>query len=90
VYATLEGPVEWETGFLLPATYGQQIKSLDSDKKTDKLYIFTTASPFFNMTISKGTPRRVEYTFNNTVKGMITIVWFNFTTANSFISEEKV
>ena len=58
-------PFQFEFGYTLPLEFGSDIFNMDFSLETKKWYIPASGMPYFNMSL-EGTPRRVQYTFNNT------------------------
>ena len=59
-------PFEFVLGYKIPEESGNSIFAMDYQMSTKKWYIPAAGVPYFNMTLFEGTPRRVQYTFNNT------------------------
>jgi hypothetical protein len=66
MYEPLEGPLEFDFGYTLPDEFDNEVFPVDYVLKNKKWYLPASAIPFFNMSFYKGTPRRVQYTFNAT------------------------
>lgn len=64
-YLPFAEPFTFEFGYTLPLEFGKDIFGMDFSLATKKWYIPACGVPYFNMTL-EGTPRRIQYTFNNT------------------------
>ena len=64
-YRPFAEPFTFEFGYMLPLEFGNDNFGMDFALATKKWYIPACGVPYFNMTL-EGTPRRVQYTFNNT------------------------
>ena len=64
-YVPFAEPFQFEFGYTLPLEFDRDIFSMDFSLATKKWYIPACGVPYFNMSL-EGTPRRVQYTFNNT------------------------
>ena len=59
-------PFEFVLGYRLPDENGNQVFPMDYQMETKKWYLPAAATPYFNMSLFEGTPRRIQFTFNNT------------------------
>ena len=59
-------PFEFVLGYRLPEEFGDIVYKMDYQMSTKKWYIPAAGTPYFNMTLFEGTPRRIQFTFNNT------------------------
>lgn len=64
-YVKFAEPFEFSFGYTLPNEFGEDTFYMDFSLETKKWYIPAAGYPYFNMSVV-GTPRRVQYTFNNT------------------------
>ena len=64
IYEMQEGPSEGVLRYVLPEEAPNDIPELDFVKP--KYYMPAQAHPVFELTIYKGTPRKIAYSFNNT------------------------
>ena len=64
-YLPFAEPIQFEFGYMLPLEFDRKVFSMDFSLATKKWYIPACGVPYFNLTL-EGTPRRVQYTFNNT------------------------
>ena len=64
-YLPFAEPFQFEFGYTLPLEFGSDIFNMDFSLATKKWYIPASGQPYFNLSL-EGTPRRVQFTFNNT------------------------
>ena len=64
-YVKFADPFEFTFGYTLPNEFGEDTFYMDFSMETKKWYIPAAGFPYFNMSL-RGTPRRVQYTYNNT------------------------
>ena len=68
VFVPFAEPFEFVLGYRLPEENGDQVFPMDYQMETKKWYLPAAATPYFNMSLFEGTPRRIQFTFNNTVE----------------------
>lgn len=66
VFVPFAEPFEFVLGYRLPDENGNQVFPMDYQMETKKWYLPAAATPYFNMSLFEGTPRRIQFTFNNT------------------------
>ena len=64
-YVPFAEPFTFEFGYTLPLEFGKDVFGMDYSLAFKKWYIPASGVPYFNMSL-EGTPRRVQFTFNNT------------------------